>query len=111
MVEIACFYWECECELWNMTIVCAFRRGVSFVGVYPTGRDSSIMGKHLRCRKYTGERRSLEDTIVKKARLWLFKNLFVNFMCKLVLPCVLLCKGVVIKPLWTVFNYNLTCFK
>ena len=94
-----------------MTIACAFRREVSSVGVYLTRRDSSFMEKHLRCRKYTGGRRSLKATIVKKAGLWLYKNLFVNFMCKLVLPCVLLCKGVVIKPLWVVFNYNIACFK
>ena len=27
-----------------------------------------------------------------------YENLFVNIMCKLVLPCILLCKSVVIKP-------------
>ena len=32
-----------------------------------------------------------------------YENLFVNFMCKLVLPCFLLCKRVVIKPLWVFF--------
>ena len=25
IVEIACFYLECESELWNMTIACALR--------------------------------------------------------------------------------------
>ena len=40
-----------------------------------------------------------------------YENIFVNFMCKLVLPCILLCKRVVIKPIWAIFNYNLACFK
>ena len=60
------------------------------------------MGKYLRCKEYTGGQRSFEATIVKKAGLWLYKNLFVNFMCKLVLPHILLCKRVIIKPLWAV---------
>ena len=35
-------------------IACALRWGVAFVGVYSTGHDSPFMGKHFRCREYTG---------------------------------------------------------
>ena len=32
IVEIACFFLECECELWNMIIAWALRWGVTSVG-------------------------------------------------------------------------------
>ena len=83
-----------------VNIACALRWGVAFVGVYSTGHGSPFMGKHFRCKEYNGGRCSFEATIIKKSGLWLYKkNLFVNFMCKLVLPHNLLCKRVVIKPL------------
>ena len=94
-----------------MTIACALKWRVVSIGVYSTGCGSPFIGKHFRRKEHTGGRCSLEATIVKKTGLWLYKNLFVKFMCKLVLPCVLLCKRVVIKPLWAVFNYNLACLK
>ena len=94
-----------------MIIACALRWGVASVRVYSTRRDSLFMGKHFRFREYIGGRRSFETAIVTKAGLWLYKNTFVNFMCKLVLPCVLLCKSIVIKPIWHVFNYNIAYYK
>ena len=39
------FTWNVDVKLWNMTIACALRRGVAFVGVYSTGRGSPYMGK------------------------------------------------------------------
>ena len=62
-----------DVNLWNMTIACALRWGVAFVGVYCTGRSSPNMGKHFRCKEYTGGRRSFEATIMKKTILWLMK--------------------------------------
>ena len=60
-------------NLWNMTIVCALRWGVTSIRVYSTGRRSPYMGKHFRCREYTGGQRSFEAAIVKKDELWLMK--------------------------------------
>ena len=94
-----------------MTIGCALRWGVASIRVYFNGCGSPFMEKHFKCMEYTSGWRSLEAAIVKKAGLWVYKNIFVNLMCKLVLPCILLCKRVVIKPLWAVFNYNPACFK
>ena len=92
-------------------IACALRWGVASIRVYSTRHGSPFMGKHFRCKEYTGGRSLFEAAIVKKVGFWLYKNLFVNFMCKLVLPHILLCKRVVIKLLWALFNYNFACFK
>ena len=73
IVEIACFTWNVNVSLLNMTIACALRWGVASVGRFSTRRGSPYMGKHFRCREYTGGRRSFEATIVKKAGLWLMK--------------------------------------
>ena len=58
-------------SLWNMTIACALRWGVAFVGKFSTGRGSPYKGKHFRYRRYTIGRRSFEATIVKKVDMLL----------------------------------------
>ena len=57
--------------MWNMTIACALRGGVSFVRSFSTGRGSSYKGKYFRCRIDIGGRRSFKAAIVKKSKMWL----------------------------------------
>ena len=57
--------------MWNMTIACALRRGVAYVGSFSIGRGSPYKGKYFWCGIDTGERRSFEAAIVKKADTWL----------------------------------------
>ena len=57
--------------MWNMTITCALRWGVASVGSFSTRRGSPYTGKYFRCETNTGERRSFEVAIVKKADMWL----------------------------------------
>ena len=44
---------------------------VAYVGSFSTRRGSPYKGKYLRSRTDTGERRSFDATIVKKADMWL----------------------------------------
>ena len=55
----------------NMIIACAIRWGVAFVGDILYWAWLTLYGKQFRCRVYTGERRSFEAAIVKKANVWL----------------------------------------
>ena len=57
--------------MWNMTIACALRWGVAYVGSFSTGRGSPYKRKYFRCGTDTGGRRSFEAAIVKKADMWL----------------------------------------
>ena len=57
--------------MWNMTIACALRWGVISVGSFSTGGGSPYKGKYFRCGTDTGEQRSFEATIVKKADMWI----------------------------------------
>ena len=54
-----------------MTIACALRWGVASVGRFSTKRGSPYKGKYFKCGTDTGERRSFEAAIVKKAYMWL----------------------------------------
>ena len=57
--------------MWNMTIACALRWGVAFIGSFSTGRGSPYKGKYFRYGTNTNERRSFDVVIVKKADMWL----------------------------------------
>ena len=57
--------------MWNMISACALRWGVASVGSCSTRRGSPYKRKYFRCGKNTGEWRSLEVAIVKKADMWL----------------------------------------
>ena len=54
-----------------MNITCAFRGGNSLYRSLSTRHGSPFMGKHLRCRVYTGGRLSFEAERLKKVDLWL----------------------------------------
>ena len=57
--------------MWNITIACALRKGVAYVGSFSTGRGSPYKGNYFRCGIDTGERRSFEAAIAKKADMLL----------------------------------------
>ena len=50
-----------------MTIACALKEGVAFVGSFSTRRCSPYDGKYFKCGTNTGGRCSFEAAIVKKA--------------------------------------------
>ena len=54
-----------------MTIACALKEGVAFVGSFSTRRCSPYDGKYFKCGTNTGGRCSFEAAIVKKADMWL----------------------------------------
>ena len=54
-----------------MTIACALRWGVAFVGSFSIGYGSLYKEKYFRCGTDTSGWRSFEATIVKKADMWL----------------------------------------
>ena len=56
--------------MWNMTIACALRWGVAYVGSFSIGRGSFYKGKYFRCGIDTGGRRLFKATIVKKVDIW-----------------------------------------
>ena len=56
--------------MWNMTIACALRWGVAYVGSFSIGRGSLYKGKYFRCGIDTGGRRLFKATIVKKVDIW-----------------------------------------
>ena len=55
----------------NMTIACALRWGVASVGIFSTGHGSPFMGKHFKCKVYTGRQLSFEAERLKKVDIWL----------------------------------------
>ena len=57
--------------MWNMTITCAVRWGVAFVGSFSTEHGSLYKRKYFKCRTDTDGRCSFEAAIVKKADMWL----------------------------------------
>ena len=50
-----------------MTIAGALRWGVASVGIFSTGHGSPFIGKHFRCKVYTGGRLSFGAERLKKA--------------------------------------------
>ena len=63
--------------MWNMTIACELRWGVALVGNILYWHGSPFMGKHFKCKVYTGGRRSFEAVIEKRATCGLDK-----YFCK-----------------------------
>ena len=57
--------------MWNMTIACALRWGVAFVGSFSTRHGSPFKGKYFRCGTDSGGQCSFEATIVKKVDMCL----------------------------------------
>ena len=64
--------------MWNMTIACAVRWGVTSIGSFSTGHGSPYKGKYFRYGTDTGGRRSFEVAIVKKAGMWLLITFLLN---------------------------------
>ena len=71
-----------------------------------TRRGSPFMGKHFRCKVYTGGRLSLGVAIVKKAELWLC-NISVKYWINIF--CNILSYEVVIKLIEMCFENNIKC--
>ena len=63
-----------------MNIACAFRWGVTSVGITLLGMAHLIQEKHFRCGIYVGGQLSFGTTRVEECQLVVFIIIFVNFL-------------------------------
>ena len=92
-------------ELLDVNISCGLRWRVASIGILLYWAWLTLYGKNISGAGQTLMGNSHPDCEYEESQIVAYESLMGCF------AMYLLCKSVLIKPLWVVFNYNLTCFK